>query len=360
MILASASFGWHLMEELLSRPVTLGDRRLSRRGPAFAEDAIVRPIRLHHCAPPCLALWLVTAALLPAQDDGISRCDKPVGTLAVVEPNAQALSGLRRYGLESPTSLIRVFAQKSNCFVVVERGKGLQTMQGERQLAQSGELKQGANVGGGQMEAADFYLTPDVLFSEGDAGGVGGAVGGILGKRTGGVVGGGLKFKEAQTSLLLGDVRSGVQVAAADGTAKKADVGAAVGGLLGGVGVAAGGYTKTNEGKVIAASFLNNYNKIVADVRKDPRLKGMDASAVRGSIGKAAAQAGAGVGEGDVLYPKIENVKLLAAPSNTAAAVATLKKSEELVFLGEEKDGFLHVQGASGEGWVKKVLVSKR
>lgn len=305
------------------------------------------------------ALALSTGSLA-AQDDGLSKCDKPVGTLAVVEPNAQSLSGLRRYGLESPTSLIRVYAQKSNCFVVVERGRGLQTMQGERQLAQSGDLKQGANVGGGQMEAADFYLTPDVIFSEGNSGGIGGAVGGMIGGRTGGVVGGGLKFKEAQTSLLLGDVRSGVQVAAADGKAKKADVGAAVGGLLGGVGVAAGGYTKTNEGKVIAASFLNNYNKIVADVKKDPRMKGMDASAVGRSVGNNGVRAGSAFGEGDVLYPKIENVKLMSAPQADAAAVVTLKKSEELVFLGEEKDGYLHVQASSGEGWVKKLLVLKR
>jgi hypothetical protein len=174
------------------------------------------------------------------------------------------------------------------------------------------------------------------------------------------VVGGGLKFKEAQTSLLLGDVRSGVQVAAADGKAKKADIGAAVGGLLGGVGVAAAGYTKTNEGKVIAASYLNNYNKIVADVKKDPRLKGMDASAIGRNVGNTGVRAGSTFGEGDVLYPKIENVKLLAEPGDKAASIGTLKKSEELVFLGEEKDGYLHVQGATGEGWVKKVLVSKR
>ena len=307
-----------------------------------------------------LAPGLLAAAPIAAQDDGLSKCAKPVGTLAVVEPNAQSLSGLRRYGLDSPTSLIRVYAQKSNCFVVVERGRGMQTMQSERQLAQSGDLKSNANVGGGQMEAADFYLTPDVIFSEGNAGGIGGAVGGVLGNRTGGVVGGGLKFKEAQTSLLLGDVRSGVQVAAADGKAKKADIGAAVGGLLGGVGVAAAGYTKTNEGKVIAASFLNNYNRIVADVKKDPRLKGMDASAVARSVGNTGVRAGSTFGEGDVLYPKIENVKLLAEPGDKAASIGTLKKSEELVFLGEEKDGYLHVQGATGEGWVKKVLVSKR
>jgi curli biogenesis system outer membrane secretion channel CsgG len=304
---------------------------------------------------------MVVARPIAAQDDGIAKCEKPVGTLAVVEPNQQSLSGLRRYGLDSPTSLIRMYAQKSNCFVVVERGRGLQTMQGERQLANSGDLKQGSNIGGGQMEAADFYLTPDVIFSEGNSGGIGAAVGGALGGRTGGVVGGGLKFKEAQTSLLLGDVRSGVQVASAEGKAKKADVGAAFGGLIGGLGVAAGGYTKTNEGKVIAASYLNNYNKIVADVRKDARFKGMDASGVGRTIGsQGATRAGSAFNEGDVLYPKIENVKLLADAADKSATVATLKKSDELVYLGEEKDGFVHVQGNAGEGWVKRVLVVKR
>lgn len=305
-------------------------------------------------------LGLALAAPLAAQDDGIAKCEKPVGTLAVVEPNAQAMSGFHRYGLESPTSLIRMYVQKSNCFVVVERGRGLQTMQGERQLANSGDLKQGSNVGGGQMEAADFYLTPDVIFSEGNSGGIGAAVGGVLGSRTGGAVGGGLKFKEAQTSLLLGDTRSGVQVASAEGKAKKADVGAAVGGLLGGMGVAVAGYTKTNEGKVIAASYLNNYNKIVGEVRKDPRFKGMDATAVGKALGNQGVRAGAAFSEGDVLYPKIENVKLLSEPSDKGPVVATLKKSTELVFLGEEKDGYLHVQGDPGEGWVKRVLVGKR
>lgn len=316
-----------------------------------------------HARPHALMLALAaltTAAPLAAQNDGLEKCEKPVGTLAVVEPNSQAMSGFSRYGLESPTSLIRMYAQKSNCFVVVERGRGLQTMQGERQLANSGDLKQNSNVGGGQMEAADFYLTPDVIFSEGNSGGIGAAVGGALGARTGGVVGGGLKFKEAQTSLLLGDTRSGVQVASAEGKAKKADVGAAVGGLLGGLGVAVGGYTKTNEGKVIAASYLNNYNKIVKDVRKDPRFKGMDASAVGKALGNQGTRAGAAFNEGDVVYPKIENVKLLSDASDKASVIATLKKSTELVFLGDEKDGYLHVQGDPGEGWVKRVLVAKR
>jgi hypothetical protein len=30
-----------------------------------------------------------------------------------------------------------------------------------------------------------------------------------------------------------------------------------------------------------------------------------------------------------------------------------------MIFMGEEKDGFLKVESGSGSGWVKKVLVSK-
>src|SRR5687768_12579223 len=82
-----------------------------------------------------------------------------------------------------------------------------------------------------------------------------------------GAVAGGLKFKEAQTSMLVADARSGVQVAAAEGSSKKADLrlGAALfgGGAAGGL----GGYANTNEGKVIAASLMDNYNNVVRSVR---------------------------------------------------------------------------------------------
>ena len=60
--------------------------------------------------------------------------------------------------------------------------------------------------------------------------------------------------------------------------------------------------------------------------------------------------------EGDVLAPKIANVKLMAEASDTAKAVGTLARTDELVVIGGEKDGFINVQGASGSGWVKIVL----
>src|SRR5678815_5464418 len=189
-----------------------------------------------------------------------------MGAMAVVEPQDYVAQSLSRYGLQSPTGLIRMMVQQSNCFIIVERGIGMQNMMQERALQESGELRQNSNMGGGQMISADFILTPAVVFSENNAGGVGGALGGLLGGKSGSMIGavaGGLKFKEAQTSMLVADARSGLQVAAAEGSTKKADMRLGAGLFGGSGGAAGGGYGNTNEGKIIAAAFMDNYNKVV-------------------------------------------------------------------------------------------------
>jgi hypothetical protein len=308
------------------------------------------------------AVVAVSIASAPARgQDGteIQKCDKPVGTIAVNEPQNDVMMALRRYNLQSPTQLIRMMIQQSNCFQVVERGVAMQNIMQERSLSQSGELQQGQNMGKGQMRTADYVMTASVLFSENNAGGVGGALGG-LGRRVGGIaaVAGGLKFKEAQTTMTIADARSTVQVAAAQGQAKKKDFALGAFGWLGGVAGAAGGYTNTNEGKVIAASFVDNYNQIVASVKSNPdmqRAAAGDASAKGDGV-----QAAMSFNNGDVLAPKIDNVKLLATASATAKVMATLKKTDEVVFMGQEQGGYLKVQGGAGEGWVSKVLLVKR
>jgi len=155
--------------------------------------------------------------------NGLQQCAKPMGALAVVEPQDEVLQSLARFNLQSPSGLIRLMVQQSNCFIVVERGVAMKNMQQERALAEAGELRKGSNIGGGQMVGADFVLTPSIVFSEGNAGGIGGAMG-MFGRHAGlaGSVVGGLQFKEAQTSMLVADARSGVQVAAAEGSTKKA------------------------------------------------------------------------------------------------------------------------------------------
>ena len=287
----------------------------------------------------------------------LERCEKPMATVAVVEPQ-DAGASLARYNLGSPTGLIRLMVQQSNCFLVVERGAGMQNVMQERALGKSSELRQDSNMGGGQMATADYIMTPAVVFSEEDAGGVGGAVGAIgglfgAGGRVLGGLAGGLKFKEAETSMLLADTRSSIQVAAAKGSAKKADF--RLGGLLAGAG--GGGDSNTNEGKVIAASFADNYNGIVRAVRADPKLQ-RGVSSLADEAGKRT-KGGDVFNEGDVVRPKIGNVKLLAKPSEGSDALATLGKGEELIAMGKEQDGFMSVETSKGSGWVKKVLVTR-
>jgi hypothetical protein len=282
-----------------------------------------------------------------------------MGAIAVVEPQSQVITALLRYRLSSPVGLIRLMIQQSNCFIVVERGAGLQNLQQERQLAAAGEARQGSNLGGGQMVAADFVLTPSVVFSENNAGGLGGAVGGIFGGKAAAVAGG-LKFKEAQTSMLVADSRSGVQVAAAEGSTKKADLRLGAGLFGGGGGAAGGGYGNTNEGKIIAAALMDNYNNVVQVVRNDPSLQRNVGTLKQEAAAGGTTKAGAVFNEGDVVVPKIANVKMLGQPLDTGKVVATLGRGEELVVIGAEKDGYVNVQGATASGWVKTVLVSKR
>jgi curli production assembly/transport component CsgG len=292
-------------------------------------------------------------------DTGLEHCDRPMAAMAVVEPQDFVIASLRRYNLGSPVGLIRLMIQQSNCFVVVERGIGLQNAMQERALQQGGELRADSNVGKGQMVTADFILTPSVVFAENNAGGVGaGVVGGLFG-RTAGAVAGGLKFKEAQTAMLVADARSTVQVAAAEGSTRKADL--RVGGLFvgGGAGAGAGGYGNTNEGKIIAAAFMDNYNNIVKVVRNDPNLQRKVGSLAQEAAAGGQTRAGA-FSEGDVLIPKIANVKLMADADDDAKTVATLSRTDELVVTGAEKNGYVKVQGAMGEGWIKILLVSKR
>ncbi len=293
----------------------------------------------------------------------LEKCEAPKGTLAVVEPQSHILAGLSRYGLNSPVGLIRMMIQQSNCFQVVERGVGMQNMMQERALAAGGQMQSDQNIGKGQMVAADFIVTPSVVFSENNAGGMGGAVGGLLGRFGGagavvGAVAGGLKFKEAQTSMLMADTRSGIQIAAAEGSAKQTDWG--LGGTIfgGGGGAAFGAYTNTNEGKVITASYLDNWNNIVRSIRNNPSL--IQAKAGQASQANAAGSVVANAANaGDVMVAKIAGAQVLRGPADGSGLLMALSRTDEVLYLGEERNGFVKVTSPKGDGWVKKLLLKK-
>lgn len=199
----------------------------------------------------------------------LEKCDKPLGTLAVVEDrSAPWYQQLGQYKLGSTTPVLRMMIQQSNCFVVVDRGAAMDHMMGERALEKSGEMRANSNYGKGQMAAADYTMSPTITFSQKGTSGMGGALGGfgLIGS-VAGMVAGNMKTNEASTMLLMVDNRSGVQLAAAEGSAKNTDFGA-FGALFGGGGFgSAGGYSNTPEGKILIASFMDSYNNVVKAVR---------------------------------------------------------------------------------------------
>ena len=212
-------------------------------------------------------------AATSGENTALEKCASPLGTVSLVENQTAGwytiLTG--EYKLPPTANLLRLLVQQSNCFVVVERGAaGMRAMSRERELMQSGEMRGGSNFGRGQMVASDYALSPEIVFSADNAGGIGGVLGGLIGGGSGravAAIGGGLQTREASAMLTLVDNRSGVQVAASEGSASKTDLNL-FGGLFGGrAGAGLGGYTNTPQGKVITAAFMDAFNQMVRSLR---------------------------------------------------------------------------------------------
>ena len=67
--------------------------------------------------------------------DAVETCPMPFGTIAINEPHEQSWVWLRSYQLGSPSSLLRTFAHRANCFVASEPGGVMQTMKQKGEIA---------------------------------------------------------------------------------------------------------------------------------------------------------------------------------------------------------------------------------
>ena len=101
--------------------------------------------------------------------------------------------------------------------MIVERSAaGMNAMNRERSLQQSGEMHGGSNFGRGQMVSSDYGMSPEIVFSQDNTGGMGAALGGLIG---------------------------------------------------GAAGAGIGGYSNTPQGKVVSAAFMDAYNQMVVVLR---------------------------------------------------------------------------------------------
>ena len=223
-------------------------------------------------ATPALAQRQSAQERRQQQQAQIPVCAQPLGSISVLEPE-DGVHWWTGQQLPAPSRLIKVFVNKSRCFTLVDRGAGLDAAMRERDLGASGELRNRSNVGKGQIKAADYVMVPDLVGANSNASGnsVGGLIGGLIGGRAGALVGGlNFRSKTADVVLTVTDVRSSEQVAMAEGSAKKTDIGfGASGGLFGGGGLGAagvGGYANTEIGQVITLAYLQAYTDLVAQL----------------------------------------------------------------------------------------------
>ena len=215
----------------------------------------------------------------------IPRCARPLGTIAIVEPDNQ---WWRELNLGSPEAILRVFVQQSGCFTLVNRGRSMQSRAMERAMADQGELQQGSNMGKGQVRTADWFLEPNIVSTNKNSGGggvgagLGGAIGGLFGGSAGSVIGGiagGINVKkgEANVTLSLVNARTTEEEALTEGYFRNRDLSFAAGGgagWWGGFGAAGGyGYQNTEIGQIIVLAYLDAYKKLVVELGGMPAVQ---------------------------------------------------------------------------------------
>lgn len=214
----------------------------------------------------------------------LQRCAAPLGTLAV--DDGRAANWYSQFGSATKVTtiepLIRLAVQQSNCFVITSIGN-LRTDSRLSRITDiqrnSGEYRAGSNQQSGQRVAADYYLEPQIVIDNDSVGKIGGAIGGFLGGSVAALASG-LESKASVVTLSLFDIRSAVQISAAEGSATATNYGAALSAFGGGAAGGLGGFSRTPEGKATVAAFIDAYNNMVVALRN---YKAQD---VKGGLGR--------------------------------------------------------------------------
>ncbi len=98
----------------------------------------------------------------------LESCSETLGTISIDEQtNAGWYSAYQsQYKMGSTVPALRLIIQQSNCFVIVDRGRGLAARNREADLIRGEEGRAGSNMGKGQIAAADYTMIPEVMLSD--------------------------------------------------------------------------------------------------------------------------------------------------------------------------------------------------
>jgi curli biogenesis system outer membrane secretion channel CsgG len=280
----------------------------------------------------------------------LPQCAQPLGRAAIQEPETRWWTQL---GLSNPETLIKLFAQRSNCLRIVDRNAGLYMRDQEAALGASGDLRRGSNIGKGQVAAADFFIIPNIGNADSNTGGNAiGAVAGAFGNRLGGfgALAGSLRTQtsQAQALITLVDARTTEQMYVAEGVAQKTDLSFGAGG--GGYGwsgfaaAAGGGYSNTDIGKVITAAYFNAFIDLVHHLQ------------VAQPTGEQASQ-----NAGIQAYTVTQSLIMRQTPSPKAPQVRGFHEGELVYPTGQKNGVWWEVDDENGNrGWVSSVFITPR
>jgi curli biogenesis system outer membrane secretion channel CsgG len=280
----------------------------------------------------------------------LPHCAQPIGRAAIREPDNQWWV---RYGLGHPETLIKLFAARSNCLIIVDRASGLAMRDTEAALNASGDLRRGANVGKGQVAGADFFIVPDLANSNANSGGTNlGAVAGGFGRHLGalGAIAGSINSKkaEAQALITLVNARTTEQLYVAEGVAQKTDISFGAGGggwgWSGFAAAAGGGYSNTDQGKVISAAYFNAFSDLV---------RYLQTSAPSGRQASEAA--------GIQAYRVLQAAPLHAAAAPASGVVRGFHPGDLVYPTGQRNGVWWEVDDENGNrGWVPSTMITPR
>lgn len=209
----------------------------------------------------------------------LAKCDKVIATVEIDEPTAGAdnmawAMFASQYGMpQDTTPLLKLVMAQTNCFRVVDRAAALRAAKREHELAEAGLTRKNSTIKKGQVIEAQYTLVPKVVVSQNQSSmrGIGAAAGfipipgaGLIGGLLGGVTS---KTSDAQVILTIVNNETLVQEGVAEGSAQSKDIGLG-GGILafgggGGGGIGGGAWNKTDQGKVLAAAFVDATNKLI-------------------------------------------------------------------------------------------------
>ncbi len=294
------------------------------------------------------ALSTQPALAADAPPPTLSKCDKPIGSIAVVDGEAQ---GWIKYGLSSPRDLIAAMAIQSGCFTLQQAGSGqaadflLTAIAGDKEEVDKG-------IGIAQTALTEGLVRSGAVGKMAGMGGFGGQALGMLG-------GFGGKKKTVAAGLKVLSPATGQVIASGTGEQSKTSV--TIGGL-GGMGgnpwadaarqnivdrgygdYANSGYATSKDGQMLTTAFVVAFNNVVAQQGALSSIKPAAATAAAPAATQVSAKP---------TYTTAIDTQLYAKPAK-GATVRSLRAGTALTPSGDREGLFVEVSDAFGtKGWV--------